>query len=56
MGVSLGTEEFEAKKKIKKMLNDLPFNDKKKLLDAVISPETGGCVYIRPLSALRTPA
>lgn len=34
---------------LKRALRDLPFKDKKKLVDAVISPETGGCVYVREL-------
>ena len=34
---------------MKRALKDLPFKDKKKLVDAVISPETGGCVYVREL-------
>lgn len=34
---------------LKSALNKLSFDDKKKLVDAVISPETGGCVYVREL-------
>ena len=40
----------KARNKIKQLLTDLPFNEKKKLLDAVISPETGGCIYVGPLA------
>ena len=35
---------------LKRALNNLPFEDKKKLVEAVISPETGGCVYVRELN------
>ena len=41
---------IKAKIKIKKLLLDLSFDKKKKLIDAVISPETGGCVYVRRFS------
>jgi hypothetical protein len=34
---------------LKSALKNLSFEDKKKLVDAVISPETGGCVYVREL-------
>ncbi|MBM9515189.1 recombinase family protein [Desulfogranum marinum] len=34
---------------LKTALHKLPFEDKKKLVEAVISPETGGQVYIREL-------
>lgn len=34
----------------KKMLNRLTNEEKKKLINAVISPETGGCVYVRELT------
>ncbi|NCB43403.1 MAG: recombinase family protein [Clostridia bacterium] len=35
---------------LKKMLNRLTNEEKKKLINAVISPETGGCVYVRELT------
>ena len=41
---------IRSRKKIINGLTALPFNEKKKLLDAVISPETGGCVYISRLA------
>lgn len=35
---------------LKRMLAKLSSEEKKKLINAVISPETGGCVYVRELS------
>lgn len=35
---------------ISSALKKLPFHEKKRLVEAVISPETGGCVYVRELT------
>ena len=43
-------DAIKAKIKIKKMLLNWPVSEKKKLIDAVISPETGGCVHVSRLS------
>lgn len=42
---------MKIKFKIKQMLNKLSPEEKKKLVNAVISPETGGCVYVKELTA-----
>ena len=39
------------KSTLKRLLNKLTSEEKKKLINAVISPETGGCVYVRELTA-----
>lgn len=42
---------MRVKLRIKQILNKLSPEEKKKLINAVISPETGGCVYVRELTA-----
>jgi len=42
---------MQVKFKIKRILNKLSSEEKKKLINAVISPETGGRVYVKELTA-----